>query len=1046
MPADTADRSPALAYALAAVCFFLSGAAALLYEVVWVRLLGLVFGHTVHAVTAVLAAYMAGLALGSAAAGRLADRIARPLRAYGIVEAAIGVLCLATPLLFRATQAVYDPIQRALEPGALGSGLIHLALASLVLLPPTVLMGATLPILSRAVVRGPRTAASRIGTLYAVNTLGAVVGTAATGFLLLPAVGLRSTLWLGVALDFLVAALAISLDRARRAAPAANASAASAPAGGEGAEIPWSGEAAPPPLPRAGVAAALVGIGLSGAASMAYEVAWTRALGLVLGSTTYAFTAMLVTFLSGLALGALLASRLLGRRRADLSAFGLLEIAIALAALSVLPAFGRLPDLLLSILGRAGVTHQVALLAQLGLSFLVMIGPTLLVGATFPLVLAAVGTSLSRVGRDVGHAYGANTVGTILGSTAAGFLLVPAIGIEATVVAAGVANLAAGLAALAVAPGAGRRLRLAGVAAAAGFAVLVLLLPRWDPNAMTAGVPVYAAEMVKDPRGFRASQRRREILLYREGLSSTVAVVRTPTAISLSVNGKTDASTGQDMGTQLLLGHLGALLHPEPRRALVIGLASGVTVGAVAQHPLDAIDVAEIEPAMVEASRFFLRENRGALSDPRVRVIEGDGRHILAAAREPYDLVVSEPSNPWMAGVASLFTREFYQTARDRLAPGGIMVQWLQTYSIFGRDMQMVVRTFSEVFPHVSVWAGARGDVLLLATPATACLDLDLVERRLAASPGLREDFERLGLGGGRLAFRLVLDEEDTRRYAAGAPLNTDDLPLLEFSAPRGLYAGSAVENEALLRSFRRADRPCLRGTDPAGLAGPSARLEAARAHLREGKPEDADLELSRMGPPAALDPDLRIERARLLFAMGSLEAAWAEMAGPGGIPAAVRALDVHRRALFALADPALGPRVQAALRRLPGGWYADPAAFGELILALSIERGDPSLVPLALEQLERAARLAPGRASVQVNLGVCLAKLDRPDEAARSFGRALELDPGDARTHFNLGMLQERRGLLEEAIRHYAEAARLEPGWPGLAERVAALRASVRP
>jgi tetratricopeptide (TPR) repeat protein len=345
----------------------------------------------------------------------------------------------------------------------------------------------------------------------------------------------------------------------------------------------------------------------------------------------------------------------------------------------------------------------------------------------------------------------------------------------------------------------------------------------------------------------------------------------------------------------------------------------------------------------------------------------------------------------------------------------------------------------------VSVWAGARGDVLLVATPGEACLDLDLVERRLAASPALREDLERLGLGGGRLAFRLVLADEDARRYAAGAPLNTDDLPLLEFSAPRGLYAGSAVENEALLRSFRRTDRPCVRGAGSA-LDGPWGRIEAARMHLREGKPEDAGLELARMGPPAELDAGARAERARLLLALGRLDEAFAEISALDGAPGASSTLEAERRALAALSDPAAAPRFAGVLRRLPGGWYADPAAFGELLAALALERREPALLPLALDQLERAARLQPGRAPVHVNLGVCLAKLGREEEAARSFSRALEIDPGDARTHLNLAMLEERRGRLEEAIRHYGEAARLEPSWTGLAERIALLRSLARP
>jgi spermidine synthase len=1028
-------------FPLAAACFFLSGTAALLYEVVWMRLLGLVFGHTVYAVTTVLAAYMGGLALGSLLAGRWADRLRRPLRTYGLLEAAIGAYCLATPWLFRATEAAYLWLSRSVRPGPVGAGLLHFAFAALILLPPTALMGATLPVLSRAVVQVPSLAASRVGTLYAVNTWGAVAGTAATGFLLLPALGLGRTVWLGVGLNLLVAALALLLERWALAAP--QAAVAAAPA------VESAGAPDRPEPSRLEVTVALVAIGVSGAASMAYEIAWTRALSLALGSSTYAFAAMLTTFLSGLALGALVVSRLLRRRRLGLVAFALVEAGIALLALLLLPLFGRLPEAMLVVLGRAGVTHGAALTAQFALSFLLMILPTLLVGATFPLVIAALGRGLERLGREVGGVYSANTVGTILGSMAAGFLLVPAIGIQNTVLLAAGANLAAGLAAVLVARDASGRVRIGAAAAVCLFAALALALPRWDPRLMTSGVAVYADTFRGlTPEAFRTSQQRRELLFYEEGLSTTVAVVRSPTAVSLSVNGKTDASTGRDMATQLLLGHMGALLLEEPRRALVIGLASGITVGAAAQHPFERIDVAEIEPAMLEASRFFEKENRKALSDPRVKVLVGDGRQILEAATGSYDLIVSEPSNPWIAGVASLFTREFYESARRHLSPNGVMVQWLQSYSIFTADVRMVMRTFQEVFPHVSVWVPFPGDFLLVATPGPATLDLGLVARRAAASPGLREDLTRLDLLGENLAFRFFLGEEDVRRFAAGAPLNTDDRPLLEFSAPLALYAGAAThaENEAAMRAVRSADRPRVVGIDPADLSGPQGRLRSARAHWREGMLEECEHELLRAGPPGALAPDLRAERARLLLSLGRLDEAFEDLSALSRLRPQDPAVRDQLRLLLALGEPSVAPRLEAARRPRAGRPYLDPAALGELVVNLGLQRGAPAFFALALEELDVAARLQPGRTAVHNNRAVALAKLGRPDEAAEAFRRAVALNPADARTRFNLGMLLERQGRSAEAAREYLEAARLEPGWPAPQERLRAMGTGALP
>jgi spermidine synthase len=763
---------------------------------------------------------------------------------------------------------------------------------------------------------------------------------------------------------------------------------------------------------------------------------------------------MLTTFLVGLALGSLMVSRRLRRRRPGLAAFGLVEVAVALLGVAILPLFGRLPEAMLLVLGSAGVSHASALAAQFGLGFLVMIVPTLLIGTTFPLVIAAVGRGIERLGREVGIVYGANTIGTIAGSVLAGFALVPALGIQRTVVVAAAANLAAGLAVLWVATrgGAGaagpagaagwlrRRPWLAGGAAVGAFALLVAATPRWDPRVMTAGVAIYA-EVFRDlsPGEFRRRQERRELLLYEEGLSTTVAVARSPTAISLSVNGKTDASTGRDMATQLMLGHLGALLHPEPRRALVIGLASGITVGAIAQHPLEAIEVAEIEPAMVEASRFFAKENRNALSDPRVRVLIGDGRQILEAARAPYDIVVSEPSNPWIAGVASLFTREFYESARRHLAPGGVMVQWLQGYSIFTDDVRMVLRTMQEVFADVSVWSPFPGDFLLIASERPPVVDAALVERRLARSPEVREDFVRLRLDAEGLARSFFLGDADARRFASGAPLNTDDRPLLEFSAPLALYASSAsyLANESAMRAYRTQEFPGVVGLDPLRLAGPAGRIRTAWDRWLVGNFEQAEEQLARAGSAEGLDPETRLSRARLLLGLGRFDEAAAEFAALAELRPGDAVPRAHLRLLGILASPGVAERLERARRPRSGRPYLDTAAFGEVILNLGLQTGDPEFPALALEQLAPAVELFPGKTSLLNNYAIALAKLGRTGEAAAAFRRAVDVDPADARTRFNLGMLLERMGAPTEAIRQYQEASRLDPAMPGPRERL---------
>jgi spermidine synthase len=789
-----------------AACFFLSGAAGLLQEVAWLRLLTTTFGHTVYATTTVLAAYMGGLALGSLLLGRWADRVRRPILAYAILEAAIAGWCLATPVLFRLIDVAYVAFFTRAAPSALEAGLVQLLLSTAVMLPPTILMGATLPLLGRSLAKG-NDAGRTVGALYAWNTWGAVVGATAAGMALLPRIGVRATIGAGAAIDLAVAGAALLLSwRWLEGTPA---SAAAEP------------RVAPPaPLPDAppGSAALVLALAaVSGVTSMAYEISWTRALSLAVGSSTYAFTAMLAAFLTGLALGAHLVSRLLRRRRAGLPALGRVQIGLGLSALLLLPAYGKVPVLALALLGAFGLSAGALITVQFVVSVALMIVPTTLLGATLPLAVAILVREGEAVGRDVGRVFGINTIGTVVGSVAAGFAAVPLLGIQGTVAAAACVNVLSGGAVLVVAE---RRRGLIFAAASASALLLAGLVAtgaRWDRAMMSTGPAVYAREYldVGDPAAaLRQVSRARTIPFYREGINTTVAVVRMGKRLGIAVNGKIDASNGKDMVTQLMLGHLPAFTVPQARRALVIGLGSGVTVGALALHPVQEIDVAELEPEMLPASEFFVAENRDALRNPKVRIRIGDGRHVLAVAPAPYDIIVSEPSNPWIAGVASLFTREFYAASRARLTQGGVLVQWLQGYSIRDQEMRMVVRTLSEVFPSVEVWSAAPGDYVLVASNAPVSLDLPLVASRAAESRGIRDDLALFAPDPQALLSRFVLGAEDIGRYAAGAPLNTDDLPLLEFNAPLGAFLETVDRNHRHLLAARRREVPHVTGLD----------------------------------------------------------------------------------------------------------------------------------------------------------------------------------------------------------------------------------------
>jgi spermidine synthase len=465
----------------------------------------------------------------------------------------------------------------------------------------------------------------------------------------------------------------------------------------------------------------------------------------------------------------------------------LLQGGIGIAAACVLLSFDRLPELLLLALGQS-LSPAYVESVQFVASVLVLLPTTLLIGATFPCAVAACAAPSEHIGQDVGRLYALNTRGAIAGATVAGFVLVPALGIHASIKAGIVINLL--LAALLCIPGPRpvTRWRWGGGGVALAVAAAAVFIPAWDQQLMSTGPAIYAKAYLEQSKtaGMSAALRTDELLSYRDGPSATVAVTRDGDQLSLRVNGKVDASTNPaDMPTQLMLGHLPLLLHPDPRAVLVIGLGGGTTAGAVARHPAERLDVVEIEPAVIEASAFFTRENGDVLKDSRLRMTIADGGNYLLTTPERYDVIISEPSNPWIGGIASLFSVEFFELARQRLRPGGIMAQWVQAYSLPPVDYQMIVKTFGSVFPATSVWHITAGDYLLLGRMAPAPIDLALLAARYEANPALRRDLESIEVRAwpGVLGY-FMLGEADAVRYSGGAPLNTDDRLPLEFSAP----------------------------------------------------------------------------------------------------------------------------------------------------------------------------------------------------------------------------------------------------------------------
>ncbi len=778
------------------VLFFFSGVTSLVYEVLWLRQLILVLGSTLFATSAILTAFMGGLALGSFTAGRYVDRsTAPPLRIYGLLEIAIGAYALAVPLLFRALTPVYAALWSA---GGESSYVLFSVAKTVgvlaVLLPPTFLMGASLPVLARQVAADPDRVGGEIGSLYAVNTFGAMAGTFLAGVIAIPAFGVRHTLWSTAVVNVLVGTGALLLAR-RAGGPAA-------------ATAPTARQAAPP---RRGSRLALWLFAASGFVAMVLEVAWTRGLALIVGSSVYAFSLMLLAFLTGLAAGSATFSAWIRRRpRLDPGALlaGLLGAAGILAYATAF-LLQTMPRIFAELYFGGGLGPNAWLAVQFFIGFAVMFPATFALGGLFPAVLQLHARGLDGVGASVGSVYAANTFGTIVGSAAAGFAVVPLLGVRNTLLAVAFFEVLLGLVAALRLQTAGGRARWALVLPlVAAAAIIPALPPGWNTLLMNSGVYINVVDL-PEHAGWKdfvsRTMTHSRLVFFQEGLTASVMVAEQPEInnLFLSVNGKVEASTSGDMETQLMCAHLPLLLHRAPRDVLVIGLASGITAGAVAAHPVRSIRVVEIEAAMVPAARRFASVNYDVLDDPRLVLAINDARNELTFSPRRYDVVVSEPSNPWMTVASNLFTEEFFRLARERLNPSGIFCQWVQTYGLATEDMRSIVAAFHAAFRNTMLFETFEGtDLLLLGSDAPLTLDLDRMARRMSE---LRVfiDLGRIGVRRPADVLPLFrLGTAEVSRLVAGASRNTDDNARVEFSAPKAMYEDTSDPTLAYIERF----------------------------------------------------------------------------------------------------------------------------------------------------------------------------------------------------------------------------------------------------
>ncbi|HJR61287.1 MAG TPA: fused MFS/spermidine synthase [Vicinamibacterales bacterium] len=751
---------------LVAVLFFCSGASALIYQVLWLRKLGLVFGVTVYAASTVWASFMFGLAVGSLLAGRAADRLRRPLVWFGVAEALIGLSALATPFALAWLQDVYAAFHPSLPRSLAAITLARFLMALLVLVVPTVLMGATLPLVVKSSYFRASDLGHRMGLLYATNTVGAIAGTLFSGLFLIPRFGIltsfvvAASVNMAVAVIAVVAGLVLPADGGRHGVdpggrPAAGGSSPASPA-------------QPPPEEAAFVRrTVLIVFALSGFVSLALEVIWFRVLVLLVRPTVYGFAMMLAVLLLGIGGGSYLVTPLLKRQRSWILVLAVLELLLAVVAMLSIQLLVYHPAVFRWAAPIIARVFPEYLAFSMVASFLTILPAALLLGMAFPIGLrvwtGAREDTSDRAGRRLGVFYSLNLTGSILGSLAAGFLLLPWLGSRTSLVVITAIALGSGLVLLALAD-ARRRTR---VALGAAFAALF----------------VAGASLITDPFDLFLKLRypRHTVLWRAEGVQATVSVNREPGGLLvMTLEGNHQAGDAPGMvDTHRRIGHLPMVIHPEARDALVIGLGGGATAGAVALHQGVEVDVVELSEAVVRGAQYFAHVNHDILSRPNVRLLVDDGRNHLLLTKKKYDVITADLILPIHAGSGNLYSVEYFTLVKNALKDEGVALQW-----VWGTEAEYktIMRTFLSVFPHATVWWDGS---LMIGSKKPLILRRSDFDWKLE---GRAEALREVGITSFEQLLRAyVAGPDEMRAFVGAGPVLTDDLPLVEYflSLPR---------------------------------------------------------------------------------------------------------------------------------------------------------------------------------------------------------------------------------------------------------------------
>lgn len=808
--------------------FVLSGFAGLIYQSIWSHYLGLFLGHAAYAQALVLAIFMGGMAAGAAWIAHAGQRWRNLIRGYAIIEAVIGLLGLSFHWLFTGASTIsYDWLIPSLsEPWAINAA--RWLVATLLILPQTILLGMTFPLMSGGLIRRfPTSQGHMLGGLYFTNSIGAAGGALASVFVLIPLAGLPGAMTTASILNFVVAGIAWWMARDPELAPPIVAD--------SGQKQSVAGN----PLLRL----VLLGTALSGAASFAYEIIWIRMLSMAVGSTMHAFELMLASFIAGIAFGGLWVRHRADRTDAPLRLVGWLQVFMGVAALASLLVYANAfswVGWLMQALSKTEGGYALFNFGTAAIAIAIMLPAAFFAGTTLPLFTVA----LLREGfgeRAIGRVYAWNTLGSILGVYVAIHMLIPNLGLKLALCVAAMVDIAIGLYFLRLHADEGRsRLRFVLAAVMAACALGVAIRIPFDPTTVASGVYRHGQPNINPGD---------EVVYYQDGKTASVALIMTKHGSgSISTNGKTDAAVQisesapptQDEPTMVLLGSIPMSLHNAPKKVGVIGFGSGMTTHTLlGDTRVEQVDTIEIEPAMVQGAKLFGERVDRAFKDARSHIIIDDAKAYLAGQNRKYDVLISEPSNPWISGVGSLFSQEFYKFVPRHLNEEGLFVQWIQLYEINDELLGSILNALTPAFEDYAAWFGSQTDLILVAKPKGRINEADW--SRLTASPQLKSDLVRIGMSHeSHLAFRKVADANFIRAlggFAGQARTNSDYYPLLSMEAPKARFKAGVAESALSLPLIHR---PYLEAAKVSAPLAPQAATSGVRYFSAEGATNNA--------------------------------------------------------------------------------------------------------------------------------------------------------------------------------------------------------------